>query len=238
MRARKTIDYKAQEDAYADLGGSDSDSDAPKKKPSRQKRKAASSDEDYGGSDEEEEEGGGRRRRGKAEKKAAATRDGDDDDKKEGKMGKEEQKNEDEARAAIWANPPPAVWKPAETPGHDSKREERSKRGHLFPKGHRNHFPPYLDPAYDVTDRGVEHIVTTMAQKCLPLLKDGLGRKDGFLSAPITAQTVCSGTDAPIIGISRDSTILFTPLSVHTTVHTPFSAHTSVRTSRPSVYLC
>ena len=32
MRARKTIDYKAQEDAYADLGGSDSDSDAPKKK--------------------------------------------------------------------------------------------------------------------------------------------------------------------------------------------------------------
>jgi site-specific DNA-cytosine methylase len=59
--------------------------------------------------------------------------------------------------------------------------------------------PPYLDTPFDVTDRGVAHIVTDQARKMEPLLLEALQAKE---LRPVELQTLCSGTDAPAIALS------------------------------------
>ena len=87
---------------------------------------------------------------------------------------------EKEAEAREWEaiqkDPPPRILKtPQEEPSYSWEREMRSKRGHLTAydqkgkvKPNNNTQKPYLDSPFDVTDRGVAHIVTDQAKKVEP----------------------------------------------------------------------
>ena len=126
----------------------------------------------------------------------------------EGKLSKAEKEAEAREWEAIQKDPPPRQLKtPQEAPGYSWERELRSKRGHLTaydPRGtgakrsNNNAQPPYLDTPFDVTDRGVAHIVTDQARKLEPFLVDALAAKQ---LRPVELQTVCSGTDAPAIAL-------------------------------------
>ena len=66
--------------------------------------------------------------------------------------------------------------------------------------------PAFLDTPFDITDRGVTHIIKEQARRLKPLLEAGIKKKTvkaGGLP-PIHLQTVCSGTDAPALAPGGD----------------------------------
>ena len=171
-------------------------------------------DESYSGSDGDGD-GGSRRKKagsrahkgGKKDKRSGAG-GAADPNRGSGQLTKKEKEAEKDEWEVIQRDPPkPELKMPQEEPGYSWGRELRSKRGHLTaydskgnPKSsHQYSQSPYLDSPFDVTDRGVAHIVTDQAKKMESLLLEALQTKQ---LPPVQLQTLCSGTDAPAIALS------------------------------------
>ena len=197
MRARKVIDYRAAEHRYDDesMGASSDENDeAPglcgtksgqnrarsRHQKGRAARKQAASEDDKSGSDDDDDDGGdeghlfmegdddgeGRPRRRKATGKAKALASSKDGDARS--MTKEDRAAELLELQAIWAAPPARRLKePAERPGYSEQREKKAHRGQR----------DFLDTPFDITDRGVVHIVKEQARRLKPLLEHALQRK-------------------------------------------------------------
>ena len=73
---------------------------------------------------------------------------------------------------------------PAEKPGYSAEREKKSHRG----------VRQFLDTPFDITDRGVVHIVKEQARRLQPLLEEALQKKTPAAGGlpPVHLQTVCS----------------------------------------------
>ena len=224
MRGRKPIDYRKTEEMYDDdsMGASSgSDEEAPRSRLVRQGKKKAAAvaadadadddawssdedeDDDYAEDEDDSEDGRSKRKKKAAQKPEKQERQ---------TLTKKEKEEEAKEWLAIQENPPPPMLKtPPERPGYSWQRELRSRRGHLpsFSKPdkngkskkihNQNYQPPYLDSPFDVTDRGVAHIVTDQAKRLTPLLLTALKKKQ---LPKIELQTLCSGTDAPAIALS------------------------------------
>ena len=199
MRARKVIDYRAAEHRYDDesMGASsDEEDEVPgmcgtktgqnrarsRHQKGRAARKQAASEDDESGSgddddDDDDDEDGhlrregdddgeGRSRRRRAIVKAKASASSKDGDARS--MTKEDRAAELLELQAIWAAPPARRLKePAERPGYSEQREKKAHRGQR----------DFLDTPFDITDRGVVHIVKEQARRLKPLLEHALQRK-------------------------------------------------------------
>jgi hypothetical protein len=200
MRARKVIDYRAAEHRYDDesMGASsDEEDEVPgmcgtktgqnrarsRHQKGRAARKQAASEDDESGSGDDDDdddddgedghlfmEGGddgeGRSRRRRATVKAKASASSKDGDARS--MTKEDRAAELLELQAIWAAPPARRLKePAERPGYSEQREKKAHRGQR----------DFLDTPFDITDRGVVHIVKEQARRLKPLLEHALQRK-------------------------------------------------------------
>jgi hypothetical protein len=192
-RSRRASALKAIS-RFAELDGDDDEEEVPARR--RAKASAASakrkgrpaSDDD----DDEYHEGANYNQDDARAKAAAASGSGSGKAGDARSMTKADREAELEELRGIWADPPKRTYKsPAERPGYNARREAKAYRG----------LRQYLDTPFDISDRGVVHIVHEQGRRLRPLLEQALAKTAAGGLPPIHLQTVCSGTDAPALAL-------------------------------------